>query len=377
MALRAVVIGTGWAGEGHTVALRAAGVDVVAICGRTPEPAKAMAAKLGIEDLRFDWRRALTELRPDIVALSTTAAPHREMAEFAAQLGCHLLCDKPLGINAMEAQAMLDAAEQAGVKHAYAFSSCYDPIHLYARQLLAEGLIGKVSEIESILNFYESPLAPYSWFHTLALGGGMLNNVLTHKLGQVSYITKCQVVAAAGEAMRLLDRAPVGETIHDFRQAFGKVVQPDVHTEWRTVDADLAYTVMLQLRMPDGGEASALFRSSALAECRNPGYTAFYGEKGTLHLSGPFAPNRIEHFDSAKGEWKELSVPAHITDTLPQVESHVQRDWNMLCREFVADVCGERVTDYPTFRAGLLHNQVFDIVRSGRGWTAIADPTHV
>ncbi len=43
MTLRAVVIGTGWAGEGHTIALRAAGVEVVAMCGRTPEPAKAMA----------------------------------------------------------------------------------------------------------------------------------------------------------------------------------------------------------------------------------------------------------------------------------------------------------------------------------------------
>jgi ketol-acid reductoisomerase len=33
MALRAVVIGTGWAGEGHTTALREAGVDVMAMCG--------------------------------------------------------------------------------------------------------------------------------------------------------------------------------------------------------------------------------------------------------------------------------------------------------------------------------------------------------
>jgi predicted dehydrogenase len=159
MALRAVVIGTGWAGEGHTFALRAAGVDVVAICGRTPEPAKAMAAKLGIGDLRLDWRRALVEINPDIVAIATTAAPHREMAEFAAQLGCHILCDKPLGVNAAEASAMVAAVGLAGVKHAYAASSCYDPIHLYARQLLDEGLIGRVHEIESMLHMYFSPLA--------------------------------------------------------------------------------------------------------------------------------------------------------------------------------------------------------------------------
>jgi predicted dehydrogenase len=137
MTLRAVVIGAGWAGEGHTVALRTAGVAVVAMCGRTPEPTKAMAAKLGIADARFDWRRALDELRPDIVTIATPAAPHQEIAEFAARLGCHLMCDKPLGVNAKAARAMLNAVRQAGVKHAYGSTSRYAPVCRYARQLLA------------------------------------------------------------------------------------------------------------------------------------------------------------------------------------------------------------------------------------------------
>src|SRR5262245_20012856 len=102
MTLRAVVIGTGWAGEGHTIALREAGVEVVAMCGRTPEPAKAMAVRLGIEHVRFDWRQALEALRPDIVSIATPAAPHREMVEFAAHLSSHIVCDKPLGLNAKE-----------------------------------------------------------------------------------------------------------------------------------------------------------------------------------------------------------------------------------------------------------------------------------
>jgi hypothetical protein len=79
MTLRAIVIGTGWAGEGHTIALRAVGVDVIAICGRTPEPARARAAQLGIDDVRLDWQQAITDLHPDLVSIATTAAPHREM----------------------------------------------------------------------------------------------------------------------------------------------------------------------------------------------------------------------------------------------------------------------------------------------------------
>jgi predicted dehydrogenase len=332
MTLRAVVIGAGWAGEGHTVALRAAGVEVVALCGRTPDPAKAMAQKLGIEDVRFDWRQALEEVRPDIVSIATPAAPHREMAEFAARLGCHVMCDKPLGVNAKEAKLILVAVERARVKHAYGSTSRYAPVCRYACQLLANGLIGRVREIESTLHINLSPLLPYSWFHSLALGGGALNNVLTHKLGQVLYITGGKVTAVAGEARRFLERAPVGEPIHDFRTFFGQQVQPDETTEWRAVDADLAYTVLAQLELPDGTQASGLFKCSGMAACRNPGYLAFYGERGTLHLSGPMAPDHIEHFDPATGAWQELSVPPEVIASLPQLDDAVQRDWNQLFR---------------------------------------------
>ena len=118
MTLRAIVVGTGWAGEGHSKALRGAGVEVVALCGRTPEPAKAMAQKLGIAEVRFDWQQAITTLQPDIVSIATPASLHHEIALVAAQLGCHILCEKPLALNAAQARAMLQAGVQAGVQPA-------------------------------------------------------------------------------------------------------------------------------------------------------------------------------------------------------------------------------------------------------------------
>ena len=114
MTLHAVVIGAGWAGEGHTIALREAGVEVVALCGRTPEPTYQQAAQLGIPTVRFDWRAALTELRPEIVTIATPADTHRAIAEFAAGLGCHVVCEKTLATNRADAQAMRQAVEGAG-----------------------------------------------------------------------------------------------------------------------------------------------------------------------------------------------------------------------------------------------------------------------
>jgi predicted dehydrogenase len=276
-----------------------------------------------------------------------------------------------LGVNAQEAKVMLAAVERAGVKHAYGSTSRYAPVCRYARQLLAGGLIGQVREIESTFHVSFSPLLPYSWLHSLALGGGALNNILTHMLGQVRYITGGKVTAVAGEARRFLERAPVGEPVHDFRTLFGHLVRPDETTEWRAVDADQAYTVLTQIDLPGGTQASGLFKGSGMADCRNPGYLAFYGERGTLHLSGGVAPDHIEHFDPATGAWQALSIPPEVIASLPQLDDTVQRDWNQLFREFVADVQDNENVGYPTFHEGWLHNELIDIVRSGRSWTAM------
>ena len=139
-----------------------------------PEPARALAEKLGVTDLRFDWRQAIEDLRPDIVAITTPGAPHREMAEYAASRKCHIACEKPLALSAAEARSMLLAVEKAQVKHAYAATLCYEPAIMHTQTLLSEGLIGQVCEIESIAHMNSSPYKPFHWTHQLDQGGGWL-----------------------------------------------------------------------------------------------------------------------------------------------------------------------------------------------------------
>ena len=83
------------------------------------------------------------------------------------------------------------------------------------------GVIGRVYEIESFAHL-NVPMwrFPYCWVHRLELGGGLLNNLFTHHLAQVLYVTQGTVHAVAGEARALRDQASVGPTIHDFRQLF-------------------------------------------------------------------------------------------------------------------------------------------------------------
>src|SRR5688500_9761388 len=93
----------------------------------------------------------------------------------------------------------------------------------------------------------------------------------------------------------------------------------------------------------------------------------FFGTEGILRLRGPFWPDgTIEHFAPARGAWVEVTTPQAVIDALPPVEDAGQRNWNLLYREFVADVQGEGYAGYPTFRDGWVAVEVMDIARNGR-----------
>ena len=375
MTIRAVVIGAGWAGEGHIIGLRDAGVEVVALFGRTPEPAFQRAAQLGITDVGFDWRAGLKELRPEIVSIATPADSHRAIAEFAAELGCHMVCEKPLATNAADALAMRQAVEEAGLKHAYAATGRYAPAIQQTRQLLADGVIGRVYEIESFAHL-NVPMwrFPYCWVHRLELGGGMLNNLFTHHLAQVLYVTQGTVHAVAGEARALGDQAPVGPTIHDFRQLFALAGtwDPEQATEWRTADADMAYTVIAEIRLGDGNLANALFRASVLGSTPQPEFLVFHGEAGSLYMRGVWVEDdRIQRLMVGQQDWEEVPIAEAITAGLPQASNPLQRCWNQFFREFVADVKGEGYAGYPTFHDGYAAAAVIDVARKGYDWKAL------
>jgi predicted dehydrogenase len=376
MVTRAIVIGTGWAGEGHTKALQANGVEVVALCGRTPEPARAMALKLGIQEVRFDWQQALVELQPDIVSIATPPAVHAEIAIFAAAQGCHIVCEKSLGLNADEAQAMLHAVELAGVKHAYGATCRFVPATIYAKSLLSQGLIGPVRTIESIHHFNTSPLLPFSWFHQLSQGGGALFLDFTHFLTQVLFITGGKIQAVAGEAHRLIERAPVGAPVHDLRLGLIPLDLEQAQAgAWQDVDADMGYTVLARLQMPGGNVSSVLFQDSEMGTGRYPNAVNFYGEKGSLRLPGFFFPEAVEFYDPALQTWVEMSIPDEISNALACTEDPVQNAWCYLFRQFVADVRGEGYGGYPTFQDGWIANTIIDIIRNSPGWVPV--PEHL
>ena len=76
--LRAIVLGAGYAGQGHAIALRLAGVEIAGMASRTAEVGAKIAAALQIPRYSPDWRGMLTGLKPEIVAVGTPGGTHVE-----------------------------------------------------------------------------------------------------------------------------------------------------------------------------------------------------------------------------------------------------------------------------------------------------------
>ncbi len=266
--LRAVVVGAGAAGEGHTLALRQTGVEVVALCARQQAVVQAVADRLAVPRASTDWRHTLETVRPDIVALATPAALRGEVVEAATALGCHLYSDKPLATTAQEAGRLYRLVQRAGVKHAYAATARYDPGLAWLGELVRDGAIGTVREMDCQFRLAFPLRTPWSWWDDLALGGGWLNQLLPHVLGAAMMITGGEIQRVVGQARPGRPLAPVVPDIHDFEVLFSGKKDPTpedaIHLEWRACDADGAFTALVTVSSPQR-------RRGRECDCGHPG----------------------------------------------------------------------------------------------------------
>ncbi|NOU97150.1 hypothetical protein GC093_28570 [Paenibacillus sp. LMG 31456] len=370
--LKAVVIGAGWAGEGHTRALQSYGVNVVAICARKQEVVCEVAQRLGIPEASVDWRQTLKSIKPDIVAIATPASLRREVIEEATELGCHILCDKPLAINEEEAKVLWELVQQAGVKHAYAATWKYDPSIMWFSELALSGSIGKIREIDcSYRIFRGGNLKPWTWWSRLETGGGLLNNGLPHILGILANITGGLPLRVTGEARVLRDRAPVVlHDIHDFRRQNTPTLEEAEKLEWRDCDSDGAFTALLSFSSISGVEIAVNIQGNdGIGTSVHPPQITLYGESGTLVLIGFYTNGyTVSKLCAGENEPKILPVPQRLLDGMPDSGNPVQNMWSALARDFIADIQGEQHRPYLTFYDGYIYQSAIDAIRRGNGW---------
>ncbi len=142
MGLQAAIAGTGFIGKVHARSVRLAGAELAGVAASTPETAQAAAAELGA-DRAFDSAEELVrDPGIDVVHICTPNHLHLPLAEAALAAGKHVICEKPLALDAAGAQRLVDAAADSGSHAAVPFVYRYYPTVREARERVGSGKTG-------------------------------------------------------------------------------------------------------------------------------------------------------------------------------------------------------------------------------------------
>ncbi|HZG76492.1 MAG TPA: Gfo/Idh/MocA family oxidoreductase, partial [Paenibacillus sp.] len=160
--------------------------------------AEAAAKELGVETWYGEYRDALKDDGIDAVVVVTPTIYHRDIVVDAARAGKHVLCEKPMAMNAEECEAMIAAANEAKVNLQIAFMRRFDASFQEAKARLESGEIGELVLIRSLTR---GPSTPQPWMYDIKKSNGPLAEVNSHDIDTLRWFTGSEfreVYAIAG-----------------------------------------------------------------------------------------------------------------------------------------------------------------------------------
>ncbi len=176
----------------------AAGAELVAVGSRDGARAAAFAAEFGIPRAHASYAALVDDPDVDAIYVASPHVGHEEHTLLCLAAGKHVLCEKPLAINAAQAQRMIAAAARADRVLMEAVWTRFLPAIVRVRELIATGAIGDVRLVMADFGF-RAPLDPTSRLFALELGGGALLDVGVYPLTLASMLcgTPAEIQAKA------------------------------------------------------------------------------------------------------------------------------------------------------------------------------------
>jgi len=325
------------------------GVKPVAIASGHRANADAVAREFTLPHVFDDGVELARSPDVDLVIVSSTPDSHARYAIAALEAGKHVLCEKPMALDAFEAAQMVAASAQhpdsiAWLDHELRF----EPNRRRARELIRSNALGELRHIELSLKPYlrgdgrpQTFDAPWTWWFDASRGGGILGAVGSHLIDLCRFWSGSEIRYVAGLAETFVKQ------------------RDDQDGERRAVTADDFASCVLQTAT---GVVATITLSTVAHH--GPGHLGqVTGSDGTLLLSGE---TKLE-FGKSSGPLEDVSVPDDLWEkTKPN--NMWGRSFVRLMREMVRVIRGGMPQGEPaTFRDGWEVQRVLDAVRSAKG----------
>ena len=166
-------LGAGWIANRATApAVRAANnAQLFGVASRD----RARSAKFEPQNVYDSYQQLLDDPQIEVVYISLANHQHLEWVTRSLEAGKHVLCEKPLGLNAIEVQKMIECAQRCNQLLVEAVWTRWHPRFKRIAEVVASGEIGELSTIESQFTFKSEMTENYRL--DPALGGGALLDI--------------------------------------------------------------------------------------------------------------------------------------------------------------------------------------------------------
>jgi predicted dehydrogenase len=215
--------------------------------------ATILADRFGIKKKYFEFEEILNDADIDAVYICSPNVFHKEMVVAAANAGKHIICEKPLGMNAEECIEMVQICKDNNVKLAVDFCYPRTGAQQKVKQIVDEGTLGEISNLHMSFSLCNFTKEVGGWrCNPKISGGGALMDLVPHLVHLACYI------------------------LNDTVKSVMAYVSPE------KTDEDVEKDSLSMLEFKRGVKVSI---DSSFKRCRNHNFTII-GSKGSVYAEG-------------------------------------------------------------------------------------------
>jgi predicted dehydrogenase len=373
-ALRAGIVGTGFIGAVHARSARRAGARLVGVAASSAASAQQAATALGADRAFASAQELVEDAGVDVVHICTPNHLHLPLAEAALAAGKHVVCEKPLALDAAGARRLVEAAAGTGLQAAVPFVYRYYPTVREARERVRDDATGELRLLHGAY-LQDWLLRPEddNWRVDEALGGASraFADIGSHWCDLAQFISGHRITRLSA---RLLTAVPERQSA-DGRRAFSA---GDGGGDPRTITTEDAAVVLFET---DAGALGTVTVSQISAGRKNKLWIELDGAESALSFDQENPEElwcgRREAATIVRRDPEHLSAAAARFATLPPGHPQGYAD----CFDsFVADVYDAIARAAPTdglpcFEDGLRAAQITDAVlasAASEAWVDVA-----
>ncbi len=290
--MKYALIGCGRISPNHIEAARNNHLEFVAMCDVLPTAMEDKALAFGLSNVRkyTDYKKMLSDEKPELVAIATESGKHASIALDCIKASCNVIIEKPIALSLYDADEIIYAGKKAGVIVCVSHQNRFNKSIQYMRKAMDDGRFGKLSHGAAHIRWNRGKeyYTQAKWRGTWAQDGGCLMNQCIHNIDLLRWF--------------------MGNDIDEVIAYTDRILHPYLETE----DLGLAL-----IKFKNG--SYGLVEGSTNIYPKNLEETLYiFGEKGTVKAGG-ISDNIIEEWSFADNYDDSGSVKKIYSENPPNV----------------------------------------------------------